>query len=173
MDKYSWLFLTVIIVVAAVVARMFSKDKSDIDAEYHKEHYEFTRRDYIMTRVEGELFRRLENMVGDRYYIFPQVHLSSLLDHKVNGQNWKGALSTIQRKSVDFVLVDRVSLRTMYVVELDDTSHDQPDRQQRDGLVEKLLLEADTPLVRLRNLDTLSDEDIDRAFREAHERRET
>lgn len=58
----------------------------------------------------------------------------------------KGAERIMERKEYDFV--------------------------QRDGLVEKLLLEADIPLVRLRNIDTLTDEDIDRVFRDAHERRE-
>lgn len=170
MEKYIGLYIAAGIIV--VILALVSTRRKGAERIIERKEYEFTRRDYIMTRVEGELFRRLENMAGDRYYIFPQVHLSSLLDHKVNGQNWKGALSTIQRKSVDFALVDRVSLRTVYVVELDDTSHDQPDRQQRDGLVEKLLLGADIPLVRLRNIDTLTDEDIDRVFRDAHERRE-
>lgn len=173
MDKYLWLFyvaMTIVVVVAVV--RVFSRKNESDEVEYHKKRYEFMRRDDIMTRVEGELFRRLENIAGDRYYIFPQVHLSSLLDHKVNGQNWKGALSTIQRKSVDFVLVDKVSLKTMYAVELDDATHDRPDRQERDSFVAELLLNADMPLVRLRDIEHLSDEDIDRAFREAHARQE-
>lgn len=172
MDRYLWLPIVIVAVAAAIaVCVSLMRNKGD-EAEHHKKRYEFMRRDYIMTRVEGELFRRLEKIAGDRYYVFPQVHLSSLLDHKVKGQNWRAALSTIQRKSVDFTLVDKASLRTMYVVELDDISHDPPERQERDGFVAELLLNADMPLVRLRDIEHLSDEDIDRAFREAHSRQE-
>ena len=135
-----------------------------MDENAKRKEYEFTRRDYIMTPAEMSLFRRLEKIAGDRYYVFPQIHLSSLLDHTVKGQNWEHALSTIQRKSIDYALVDKVSLKTIYAVELDDSTHDRPDRKERDVKVEQYLLDAGIPLVRFRDIDQLSDDDIRQSF---------
>lgn len=172
MEYYSWVsWLIVIAAIVAVIAALVAR-RSSPERAREKHPYTYARRDYIMTAHEATLFRRLETIVRGRYYVFPQVHLSSLLDHRVKGQDWRAALSTIQRKSVDFVLVDMTSLKTAYVVELDDTTHDQSDRQQRDEMVAPLLLDADMPLVRLRDIDRLSDEDIENAFRDAHARNE-
>lgn len=170
MEKYIWLYIVIGIVV--VVTLLKARGLVSNEGKKRRE-YNFVRRDYIMTPAEAKLFRRLETIAGDRYYAFPQVHLSSLLDHRVrNGQSWKGALSKIQRKSVDFVLVDKVGLKTMYAVELDDRTHDRPDRQERDDMVARCLLDADIPLVRLRKIDAMSDDDIESAFRSAHNRQE-
>jgi hypothetical protein len=124
--------------------------------------YNYKRKEYIMTMPEAKLFRRLESIASDKYYIFPQVHLSSLLNHEVkNGQNWRAALAKIQRKSVDFVLVDRDTLQTAYAVELDDRSHDISDlRRERDDLVNEIFFDSGVALVRLRNLESMSDEQI-------------
>ena len=123
--------------------------------------YRYTRKNYIMTRAESELFRRLENIAGTKYYVFPQIHLSSLLSHAVNGQDWRAALAKIQRKSVDFVLVNRETMITSYAIELDDRTHDtSASRIARDKLVDEIFLDAGIPLIRLRNIQDMSDEDI-------------
>lgn len=124
-------------------------------------HYRYVRKNYIMTRAESELFHRLEHIAGAKYYIFPQIHLSSLLNHAVNGQDWRAALAKIQRKSVDFVLVNRETMMTSYAIELDDRTHDtSASRITRDKLVDEIFLDTGIPLVRLRNVQNMSDEDI-------------
>jgi very-short-patch-repair endonuclease len=66
----------------------------------------------------------------------------------------------IDRKRVDFVLVDPQTGAVRKVVELDDRSHDRPDRQDRDELVDEVLGRAGIPVVRCKaqaayNLATL------------------
>jgi len=165
--EYLWLYIIVGFII--IVAVLLPTSKKVVNESAKRKEYDYARRDYIMTQAEMNLFRRLEKVAADRYYIFPQVHLSSLLNHTVKGQNWKAALSAIQRKSVDFALVDKVTLKTTYAVELDDSTHDRPDRQERDGRVEQYLQDAGIPLVRLRNVDKLSDIEIENCFRLANE----
>jgi len=126
--------------------------------------YIYTRKDYIMTSTEANFFKRLERIAGDRYYIFPQIHLSSLLNNRVGRQSWRGALSHIQRKSVDYALVDRQTMKTAYAIELDDASHSHPNRVERDEVVNEIFKLAKLPLVRFSNIETLSDTDIEDAF---------
>lgn len=122
--------------------------------------YKYRSKNYIMTSYEGECFRRLERIAGSKYYIFPQVQLSSLLDHRAQGQNWRIALSKIQRKSIDFVLVNRETLKTAYAIELDDRTHDKLDRIERDAFVNAVLNESGMPIVRLRNIKSMEDNEI-------------
>lgn len=88
--------------------------------------------------------------------------MSSLLKHDVNnGQDWRAALSKIQRKSVDFVLVDKETLETKYAIELDDRTHDSSiSRMERDELVNEILFNTGIPLARLRNISSLTDEEM-------------
>lgn len=104
-----------------------------------------------MTKNEVVFFRVLHEAVGDLYYIFPQIHLSAILDHELYGQNWKGAFSHINGKSVDFVLCEPYHLTPVAAIELDDKTHDKEDRKIRDAEVERMLAEARIPMIRFVN----------------------
>jgi very-short-patch-repair endonuclease len=102
-----------------------------------------------MTAFERECFNALTSTIGNQYYIFAQIHLDALLEHKIRGQSWIGARARISQKSVDFVLCDKNSLKTILAIELDDSTHDIFERQQRDREVETILMDADIPLLRI------------------------
>ena len=119
-----------------------------------------------MTRTEADFFMKLERAVSERYYVFPQVHLSAILDHKIKGQEWQYAFRHINGKSVDFVLCDRETLRPFYAIELDDYTHAAKDRKKRDSEVERIFKAANLPLVRFANKD-VSEHDIVKALMSA------
>lgn len=125
--------------------------------------YSYTAKSLPMTRTEADFFMKLERAVSERYYVFPQVHLSAILDHTVIGQDWKYAFRHINGKSVDFVLCDRETLRPFYAIELDDYTHAAKDRIKRDQEVERIFKAAHLPLVRFTNKD-VSEEDIVKAL---------
>ncbi|PKN02688.1 hypothetical protein CVU76_01460 [Candidatus Dojkabacteria bacterium HGW-Dojkabacteria-1] len=118
-----------------------------------KKIYQYTRKKYLLTKAESDLFKTLNQLLDNRYYIFPQIHLDSILDNKVIGQDWKGALSHIQRKSIDYVICDKVYLSPLLAIELDDISHSRNDRRDRDNLVERIFQEANMPLLRIQSTD--------------------
>jgi very-short-patch-repair endonuclease len=59
------------------------------------------------------------------------------------------ALGKIQSKHVDFVICDQ-NLYIKAIVELDDKSHDQPDRQERDRFVDDVLTSVGYTVIRTR-----------------------
>ena len=79
------------------------------------------------------------------------MHLPTLIDNKVVGQNWRAAFRHINGKSVDFVLCDKAYISPKLAIELDDKTHERPERQERDVEVERILQEAGVPLLRLEN----------------------
>ena len=122
-----------------------------------------------MTRAEGEFFIKLDNAVRERYYVFPQVHLSAILDHRVKEQDRNYAFRHINGKSVDYVLCDRITLQPIYAIELDDYTHEQVDRRKRDSEVERIFDEANLPLVRFKSRD-ISEANIIQMLMNASER---
>lgn len=129
--------------------------------------YHYIARRHIMTKREEMFFRVLCEIFESKCWIIPQVHLSKLLDHKIKGQNWQGAFSHINGKSVDFVLLRKSNLSVLCAVELDDQTHQLHKRQERDSEVERVFREARIPLVRIRNSETMSKQDIADHFAKA------
>lgn len=143
------LYIAVGIIV--VVGIGFAFLQGGFEHEEEKAKYRYNRKNFFLTRAEHECYDTLVEAVGTEYRIFAQVHFPTLLDHKVRGQDWRAALAHINRKSVDFVLCDRAYLSPKLAIELDDKSHEQSDRQERDREVERILHEAGIPLLRLEN----------------------
>lgn len=163
---YLYIFIVICAVAFAAYTVLFSK--KDRTTEIKKTMYEYQPKQYFMTKSENDFFRMLDSVASDRYYIFPQVHLSAILDEKVKGQNWKAAFKHINGKSVDYVLCDKQTLKPVYAVELDDYTHSYPDRRERDHEVERMLQSAGIPLVRFGEYKTLSKDEIYKRFFEAH-----
>lgn len=112
--------------------------------------YAYRRRQYFMTRAEHDLYVVLKQLYGERYEVFPQVHLDKFLDHKVTGQDFRAALSSIQRKSVDFLICGKGYCTPLVAIELDDGSHMQPERIERDKALEAICAAANMPIVRIK-----------------------
>jgi len=164
--NYLYLFIAICAVGFAIYTELFSKKTST--TEIKKTVYSYRAKQYFMTKSENDFFRMLNNVAGDRYFIFPQVHLSAILDEKINGQNWKAAFKHINGKSVDYVLCNRQTLKPVYAVELDDYTHNYSNRQERDHEVERMFQSAGIPLVRFNDYKTLNQEGIAQRFFEVH-----
>jgi len=156
------IFLAIFILLVAIAAWRSTGRK--LQREKTKRQFTYTPKDSLMTPSEMDFFWKLHNVVDHRYFIFPQVHLSALLDHHVVGQNWNSAFYHINQKSVDYVLCSKTTLQPIYAIELDDPSHDRPDRITRDIEVERIFAEANIPLVRFRDYKNLEQVDIAQAL---------
>ncbi|MCC7469823.1 MAG: DUF2726 domain-containing protein [Bacteroidetes bacterium] len=141
----------IIIGIIIFVAIAIAISRGDFAEVEEKAKYRYNRRNFFLTRAEHECYDALVEAVGAEYRIFAQVHLPTLVDHTVRGQDWRAALAHINRKSVDFVLCDKAYLSPKLAIELDDKSHERPDRQERDREVERILHEAGVPLLRIEN----------------------
>jgi len=158
---YTIVFVVIIIVVLAIANEVIDRKKQiGKEEKENKSPYRYKRKDFLMSRAEHEFFDVLAEAVKAQYYIFPQVHLATILDHKVVGQNWKGAFRHINEKSVDFVLCDKAYIKPLLAIELDDRTHEYNSRKERDGVVESILKEAGLPLLRFENHDRFDKADI-------------
>jgi len=157
------LFILAITIGAGIFFIEMMKGKDSLTSK----KYNYSKKDFIMTRAEHECFDALVKAVGEKYHVFPQVHLPSIVNNKVVGQNWKGAFKHINQKSVDFVLCDKAYLAPKLAIELDDKSHERADRIDRDGEVERILADAGLPLLRLENHGRFDPADLSRRIDES------
>lgn len=146
----TYLIIFAVIIGVIVVAVEVLKGQKTND-EKGPNQYQYKQKNFFMSRAEHECFDAILKAVGNEYHIFPQVHLSSIVDNKVTGQNWKGAFKHISQKSVDFVLCDKAYISPKLAIELDDKTHERPDRIERDVEVERILKDAGLTLLRLEN----------------------
>lgn len=143
------LLIIVVIVVAVVLVLSFKLSTTREKRKVHKNNrYAYEAKRLPMTVTELEFFRTLEETVRERYYVFPQVHLSTVLNPTSAGSDRTYAFRHIDGKSVDYVLCDRETLAPTYAIELDDYTHDRRDRKKRDAEVRRIFAEAQLPLVR-------------------------
>ena len=156
MEIYSLIGLIAIIIV---LARIIFANSSNTKKVFKNNAYSYSAKSLIMTRTEAEFFVRLNHIAEERYFVFPQVHLSALLYYSGREQNRLYAFRHINGKCVDFVLCDKETLRPTYAIELDDKTHESEERRVRDAEVERIFEEADLPLVRFTNKN-VSDEEI-------------
>lgn len=134
--------------------------------------YTYRAKNHLMTAREEECFRVLERIFSRKYYVIPQVHLSALFDPETSDQSYRAAFMHINGKSVDFVLMNKETLRPVCAIEIDDYTHNSKKRYERDLEVERIFKEAGLPLMRSREFLRLSDKQIFERVKRAVERAE-
>jgi len=154
--------LAIIIIVSDYYFKI-QRAKNKVKEEDYKKtlKYNYKRKQFYMTKSENDFYQRLVRIFGDKYFIFPQVCLATILDEKVNDHkdHW-AARNVINRKSVDYLICDKTYINPLVAIELDDWSHDRDNRKERDSLVEKIFIKANMPLVRYRDVRQMQDNEI-------------
>lgn len=107
-------------------------------------------RDDFLSPAEQSFALVLRGAVADHAMICPKVALGDLFFAKTGDprQN-RIATNRIDRKHVDFLICDPKTLRPVAGIELDDKSHQRPDRQERDEFVDAVFAAAKLPLLRV------------------------
>ena len=100
----------------------------------------------FLTPAEVEFFHVLQLARPQGTVLCPKVNLQDLFWVPPNDYT---ARNRIDRKHVDFVLADDLSLQPLCGIELDDRSHQRPDRRERDRFVEAVFAATGLPLVRV------------------------
>ena len=105
---------------------------------------------YLLTKNEWHEYRKLKQYAQNLgLQVCPKVRLLDIIEPRKGTQNYKSLFYKIQAKHVDFVLCDQ-NLYIKAIVELDDNSHNQTDRQERDRFVDQILTSVGYQVIRTR-----------------------
>ena len=100
----------------------------------------------LLTPTEAQFYQTPREAVGPLAVIQCKVRLADLL---IAPPHDFAAFRRVSQKHVDFVLCERITLRPLVAVELDDSSHKQASRIARDRFVDAAYASADLPLVHI------------------------
>lgn len=134
------LLLIVVAVIAALVAKPRRRTKTGL-----REAWPLQPSPTLLTDPEQVLYRRLLQALPG-YIVLAQVQLMQALRFR-RGTWSPGVFNRICQLSVDF-LVLKPDTSIVAAIELDDASHDRPDRRDADARKEHALWSAGVPLLR-------------------------
>ncbi len=134
------LFMVVAIVLAALRAGLV-ESRGTRDAYYLRKS--------LVTSAEHSFLGVLESVLPPGTRVFGKVGLDALLGVKggLERDERQAALNHIARKHVDFVLVRASDLTPLAGIEIDDSSPDDEDPQQRDAFVDLAFEKVGLPLL--------------------------
>ena len=103
----------------------------------------------LVTKSELRFYKSLVKASQDDFEIFAMVRIADLLRVEDSVRNKRVWINKILAKHIDFVLCDPGSLQPILCIELDDKSHERPDRMERDEFVNAAFDSAGLPLLRI------------------------
>ncbi len=106
-------------------------------------------RGQLVTKTELRFYKSLAKAVQDDFEIFAMVRIADLLRVQKDQKHRRKWLNKILAKHIDFVLCDPGSLEPLVCIELDDPTHQRPDRAERDIFVNHAFESAGIPLLRI------------------------
>lgn len=116
-------------------------------------------RKYLMTLNEKDQFKKIKEWADKNgFIVFTKVRLLDLVTPRKDIENPKGALWKIQAKHVDFIICDN-AIRVKCIIEIDDNSHKQPNRIERDVFVSEVLIACGYKVLQTYNV---TDEQLNR-----------
>jgi hypothetical protein len=107
----------------------------------------FFRRKYLLTKAEKSFYKILRAVVAP-HPVLAKVRLADLVEADERHLLRRSNFDHIKSKHIDFVICDQ-ELSPIIAVELDDFSHQRPDRVARDRDVNRILEIASLPLLRV------------------------
>lgn len=126
----------------------------------------YTRKTHFFSENERLFYRELRKQLHTEYEIFGQVRVADILDtnKKLDKQTGLRAFYKISSKHFDYVLCDKITLKIIAAIELDDSSHNRKDRIERDNFLNAACEDASMPLLRIKAKNNYKNLPIQKTF---------
>lgn len=134
--------VAVLIVLVFVIQALKGRNREAGPAPYYKKA--------PLSGPEQVLFHRLREALPE-LIILAQVAMPAMIGIRKN-PNWQRQFNEISRKHVDFVIcAPDLSLKA--IIELDDSTHQRPDRIKSDIIKDATFAAIDVPVIRFNVID--------------------
>jgi len=142
----SWLIP--ILIIAFIILLFIIKQKQPGSAP---ENYPYIKNTALFSPAERSFLGILEQAVGNEYRIFGKVRVADVASVKSlpNKRDWYKAFNRISAKHFDFLLCAKGDLSIVCAIELDDKSHQQRKRQERDAFLVGVCQSISLPLIQV------------------------
>lgn len=140
-----WILLGIVLFI--VLALLILKVKTQVEQDDISD-YPYTKQEILFSPGERSFFGVLTQAIGDKAKIFGKVRVADVITPKkgIPRAEWQKAFNKISGKHFDFILCDKDDLSIICAIELDDSSHQSKNRQQRDLFLQSASKAASVPL---------------------------
>lgn len=138
------LLLLAIIVFAAIALKLKNpKDREGL--------FLYTKRPTLFSPAERSFLGVLDQAIGDEYRVFGKVRVADVVEplRGLGNSARQKAFNRISAKHFDYVLCAKDDISVVAVLELDDKSHRQRKRQERDDFLVGLCQATSLPLIQV------------------------
>ena len=116
-----------------------------------KDKYPYERRE-LLTSNELEFYQVLYPIVCQHgWQLLMKMRLADIMAVRKGTEDYMAYFNKIKAKHTDFVFCDPETLEILAGLELDDPSHERPERMERDEFVDNAYAAAGIPLVHVWN----------------------
>jgi len=146
-------FLAIIVLIAYALVRLLQRKKS-------ADPYQLKP---FLSAYEYQFYKELEPIAEKHnYVIMSKVRLADLVEVKkgFTQSERQSHFNKIQSKHVDFVFCDKQTIKPTAIIEVDDKSHNRPDRIKRDQFIDNLFKAVNLPILHLKNIQNLENQII-------------
>lgn len=140
---------TLLILFAAICIIIFSAKVIFGKQPRKKQEADNYHRVRLLTRTEFRFYQELIAVLPDSVVVLLKVRLADLIMPKKRIANWRAAFGKVCAKHIDFAIIDRQSARVICLIELDDKSHNRPDRIERDIFVNNICAHSNYDLIHI------------------------
>lgn len=117
-------------------------------------------RDDFLSPAEFSFYKILSSVMGADRVIQSKVRLADLFFVARPNENAR-YFNKINAKHLDFLICDALTMKPLLGIELDDASHQQSERIERDEFVDKVFQTANLPLLHVPNQRSYSTREIE------------
>lgn len=116
--------------------------------------YSFYRRKYLFTKNEFYFYKQLQKISKEKNLIpLAKVRLADFVEVN-NKSDYMKYFAKIRSKHIDFLLLDKETLKIVVAIELDDNSHSN----EKDEFKNKLFEQINIPLIRCKGIGTVEEQ---------------
>jgi hypothetical protein len=105
-------------------------------------------RDDFLSPAEFSFYKILSSLAGTRLTVQSKVRLADIFFVARPNENM-AFFNRIAQRHLDFLVCDSKTMKPLLGIELDDSSHQRSDREERDEFVEQVFQAARLPLLRV------------------------
>lgn len=120
-------------VVFALIKKAMGKNQKE-------KLYPYQSKKWIMTKAEISFYHCLQSCLSaEEHCIFTKVRLEDIIGVKKGTENYNQFRNRIKSRHIDFVICQATTGEIQFTIELNDNSHNAPQRQQRDKFIKEAL----------------------------------
>ena len=154
------IIIIIILIIEKIQNKQIMQNQENDNKNNIKEIYE--KKEYLLTPNELKFYKLLKNITNKlNMNLFTQVSLYEIIKCK----DYK-EFNRVKSKSIDFVITEK-NCKIKLCIELDDISHNNTKRIERDNFINKLFKELNIKLLRIPVQNFYNLEELEKQIKES------